>query len=383
MAMEKNILVINIGSSSKKYSLYSGEKLSFAGHFEQNRAGFAVTFMGGKTESISVYEFHNSLRIFSQRALKAGFTLDKGFLSKVGIRLVASGEFFTQNHIVDKDFLKRLAVVAKNDFIHIQPVEAEIKSLMKMFPEVEIVAVSDSAFHTTIREEFSAYAISKKLAKEKDIRRFGFHGLSAGSVVRALKKRGRLPKRIILCHLGSGSSVTTILNGKSVDTSMGYSPLEGLISSSRVGDIGVGAVLHLAEGERVKDLRNIFYKESGLLAISGLSGDMRVLIQAEKEGHAGAHEAIEVYINSVIKHIGASVAVLGGIDALVFSGMIGERSFIIRERICRRLSWLDIKINTKKNAVAKSGDNIATFLSTPVLVVHADEAYEILKGCNC
>ena len=154
----------------------------------------------------------------------------------------------------------------------------------------------------------------------------------------------KIDSRIIICHLGNGASITAVKDGKSIDTSMGYSPLDGLVMSSRVGSIDVGAIICLSETESIENLQNIFYTKSGLLALSGVSSDMRILVEKEREGHKGAHTAIEAFIYNVKKYIGAYAGILGGVDTIVFSGAIGENSVPVRERVLQGLEYLKANI---------------------------------------
>lgn len=378
--MEKNILVINIGSSSKKYSFYKEETLLCGAHFERDKEKFEVTYEGEEVKEISKNIFTDSLSSFYNTLKKKSYLEDEKLLSVVGLRLVAPGEYFTLDHVVDKTFLKNLSAVAKQDVAHIEPIQKEIQRVQELFGGVKIIAVSDSAFHTSIPDIVKQYALPKTLIDEVGISRFGYHGISLSGIVNTLSKRlWGIEKKAIICHLGSGASITAVLNGKSIDTSMGYSPLEGLVMSSRVGTIDVGAVLRLVEKKMVKNLQEILYTQSGLLAISELSDDMRVLIDAEKDGHVGAHNAIETFAYSIRKHIGMYASVLGGVDVIVFSGTIGERSFILRERICSGLGWLNVHLDNNKNVNAKSGDYIGTEGSLGVCVIHSDEDFEIMK----
>jgi len=223
------------------------------------------------------------------------------------------------------------------------------------------------------------YALSRNFIQDMDIHRFGFHGVSLASIVSNKDLSSVIGGRVIICHLGSGCSVTALLNSLSVDTSMGYSPVSGLTMSSRVGDIDVGATMRILEKNSPEDLRKIFYTESGLLAISELSSDMRILLDAEKNGNKKASLAVETFIYNIQKYIGAYVAVLGGIDAIVFSGTIGERSFVIRERICNKLAYFGVKIDSEKNENAVSGTDISSLGEIKVFVIHSDEASEIRK----
>jgi acetate kinase len=379
--MEKNILVINIGSSSKKYSLYQRESVLLGAHFERDKEKFEVTYGDDEAKEISQNVFNDSLSAFYNALKNKGYLKDENYFFSIGIRLVAPGEYFTENHFVDEDFLQKLALVADEDRAHIEPIQKELGRAKELFGNnISIVAVSDSSFHRTMPEVAKNYALPKALSKEYDIYRFGYHGISLSGIVETLSKRPLgLEKKVIICHLGSGASMTAVLDGKSVDTSMGYSPLEGLVMSSRIGNIDASAVLRLALKKDIKEVQELLYKKSGLLAISGLSDDMRVLIDAEKEGHIGAHKAIETFAYVIQKHIGMYVSVLDGVDLIVFSGTIGERSFILRDRICSKLGWLNVHLNTDKNVNAKSGDYIGHDGTLGVCVMHSDEDLEIMR----
>lgn len=377
--MEKTILVINIGSSSKKYSLYKREMLLLSAHFEKDKEKFEVTYNDEETKEIDSSSFEKSLSVFSSTSYDRAI-LNENEEFYVGLRLVAPGEYFTEDRLIDDTFMQKLSFAAEEDPVHVCGIEDEILAIKKIYPKSIIIAVSDSAFHSTRSSLVKNYALPESLLDEEKIIRFGYHGISLSGIVETLSKRPLgLEKKVIICHLGSGASVTALSDGKSVDTSMGYSPLDGLLMSSRIGDIDVGAVLHLAEKKSTRELQDIFYTKSGLLALSGLSNDMRVLIDAEKEGHTGAHNAIEAFSERIRKYIGAYVAVLGGVDLIVFSGTIGERSFIIRERICSKLEWLHVFLDEEKNTHAKSGDYIGKEGSLGVCVIRSDEDLEIVR----
>lgn len=378
--MEKNILVINIGSSSKKYSLYKKDTLLFGAHFEKDKTLFEVTYNSGEAVSVSKNVFTDSLSAFYNAFKKEGFLKDDTTPLAIGLRLVAPGKFFTEDRIVDEEFMKMLAVVADEDRAHIEPVQKEIERIRDLFGDSKIHAISDSSFHSTMPDVARNYALPKSVSKEYGLYRFGYHGISLSSIVSTLSNRPLgLESRVIICHLGSGASITAVREGKSVDTSMGYSPLEGLVMSSRVGNIDAAAVLRLSENMNTNELQEMFYNTCGLLGISNLSNDMRVLIDAEKEGHSGAHEAIEAFVYTIQKYIGMYVSVLGGVDLIVFSGTIGERSYILRDRICSKLGWLNVQLDGDKNVHAKSGDYIGEYGTLGVCVIHSDEDIEIAR----
>ncbi len=378
--MEKNILVINIGSSSKKYSFYSGNILILGGHFERDKDRFVVTYEGEESREISQETFTESLVSFYETLKSTVYIHDGWGVSAVGIRIVAPGDYFTNDQLVDDVFIKHLKRVALEDKAHIPPLLKEITKVKELLSSIPIVAISDSAFHSTMHPFAKDYALPREIGSKEDVRRFGYHGISLSSIVTKLSSRPwGLEKRAIICHLGSGASVTAVEEGRSVDTSMGYSPLEGLVMSTRSGNIDVGAVLHLMKKRTIDELQEILYTKCGLLAVSGLSDDMRVLIDAEKGGHGGAHLAIETFAHTIRKYIGMYTSVLGGVDVLIFSGTIGERSFILRERICQHLAWLGVRLDTEKNIHAKSGDYIGAEGTMGVCVIHSDEDMEIMR----
>lgn len=378
--MEKSVIVINLGSSSKKYSLYQKGEVIVDAHFENDKEKFLVTYTGDGPLEISSDTFKGSFFAFCDAIKKRGYLRSDSHIYAVGMRIVAPGEYFTEDHVVDNAFLENLENARHEDKAHIEPIQREITLVREAFGAVRIVAISDSAFHSTMKDVAKKYALPQSFVSKYGLRRFGYHGISLSGIVSTLSSRPwGLEKRAIICHLGSGASVTAVSEGRSIDTSMGYSPLDGLIMSSRSGSIDVGAILHVAEKKSVEELQDMLYRKSGLLAISELSSDMRVLIDAEKDGHAGAHHAIEAFAYAIRKYIGAYVSVLGGVDVLIFSGTIGERSFIIRERICRELGWLNVYLDDEKNTHAKSGEYINKEGTLGVCVIHSDEDLEIMK----
>jgi len=195
------------------------------------------------------------------------------------------------------------------------------------------------------------------------------------------KLLGKIPERAIVCHMGSGVSITALLNGKSIETSMGYSPLSGVPMSTRSGDIDPEAILRLTEGSDIKSVRNMLYSESGLLALSGKSGDMRVLLEAEKNGDENSRLAIDSFAYRIKLLIGAYIATLGGLDALVFSGTMGIRSAPVRNRVTQGLSHLGIIIDSGLNEKAASGSDISDAKSpVRIFVLKTDEEEEIKKA---
>jgi acetate kinase len=334
--MDKKYITVNIGSSSKRYGFYEMDNLIISFHFEHDDNRSFLTINNNAREMISSHTFEYAFLTFFNKLKELSHLSNDKDISGIGVRVVAPGEYFSHHRIIDSMFIRKLIETEESDIAHISPVIKELKYIREVLPTVKVISASDSAFHNTMPEFVKNYAIPKDIAVKANVYRFGFHGLSIGSIVNYLKKQNnKIDSRIIVCHLGNGASVTALLNGKSIDTSMGYSPLDGLVMSSRVGNIDVGAIIKLGSIKSLNELQNIFYKESGLLALSGVSYDMRTLLEKEKQGHKGACMAIEKFIYDVKRYIGSYTAVLGGLDTLVFSGAIGENASSIRERICK------------------------------------------------
>jgi len=267
------------------------------------------------------------------------------------MRIVAPSTFFQTHRLLNKISLGHLKELEPNAILHISAILQETELLKVTLPNVPIWGISDSAFHSTKPLHSHSYAISQSYAHELDIWRFGYHGISVSSVVKNLKCANKLPKRLIVCHLGGGASVTAVFDGKSLDSTMGYSPLEGLMMSTRSGSIDPTATEALRRGLNLdkEKLQILLNTTSGLLGVSNLSGDIRELLEFEKSGKEEAKLALDMYVSRVQQAIGQMVAVSGGIDALVFTGTVGERSAVIRKRVVSNLQYLGLAIDAKQN----------------------------------
>jgi acetate kinase len=340
------ILLSNIGSATRKYALFDRERKRASARFESGGSGFAQVFPGPGAEPIgiplAVRDLAEGTAAFLEFLLAEGILQRPGGIDRAAVRVVAPGTWFQENRIADEACLERLRQARAFAPLHIGPVLAELESMGRLLPGLPILAVSDSAFHSTLPAARRSYGLPSGDAERWGIRRFGYHGLSAQSILARLAAAGPVPARIILCHLGGGSSVTAVLEGRSVDTSMGYSPLEGLIMGTRVGDIDAGAVLRLSKipGMGPDELEAYLNERCGLLGMSGISSDVRSLLAREEEGEAGARLALEAFVYRVRKFIGAYRVALGGLDRMIFTGGIGEGSPVIRERILDGLDFL-------------------------------------------
>jgi len=349
-------LIVNTGSASKKYAIYEGEKEVAYLHLETEEKKYVSTLRFlGKSEKTQITEkdFNKSLDYLVLILKNKNIISGKADIAGVGIRVVAPGLYFQTNRIVDAKYISNLKQAKKKAPLHLEMIVTEISKLKVFFGnKVKIVGISDSAFHSTMLDNAKNYAISSADAKKHDIYRYGYHGISASSIVNKLEKRGSIPNRMIICHIGGGVSVMAVKDGKSIDTSMGFTPLEGMVMANRVGDIDSGAVVYLSEVLKIKGLKLLEYlnKKSGLLGLSGgMSNDVRDLFTAEEKGNVVAQKALDFYAYKIQKQIGSYFVALGGLDTLVFTGTVGERSYKMRKRICSGLKVLGISIDEHTN----------------------------------
>jgi len=321
-SVKVKVLTINCGSSSIKYKLYSFPKgnLLYKGMIER---------IGEKKSSVKNHSQGMSL-VFSQLISdKAINSLDE--IKTIGHRVVHGADVFCQPHIVDNKVIKKIKECVELAPLH-NPANLDgIEATKKLLPKVTQVAVFDTAFHQTIPTHAHLYALPMKYYKKHKIRRYGFHGSShqyvMGQAAKILKRPANKLK-IITCHLGNGCSIAAIDKGKSVDTSMGFTPLEGLVMGSRCGDIDPAIVFYLMHKEKLSyhQVDNILNRESGLLGLSGISNDVRVLTKAAKKGNKRARIALTIFLYRIKKYIGAYHLVLGGADAVVFTAGVGENN---------------------------------------------------------
>src|SRR5680860_134475 len=387
MASESLTLVVNPGSASRKYALFKNgqEQASINFEFEDTKVVGKVEFAGEK-HSINYEDSNlNTVSRYILPLLREHKVInDSDTLSAIGIRVVAPSDSFTKDRLLTDEVVAELAVLQQKAPLHITTELSEIKNLKNIFPDTPIIAVSDSEFHSTKPIWACHYGIDTALAEKFGIKRYGYHGVSVSSVVQKLQEAGGLKPKTIVCHLGSGSSITAVLDGKSVDTTMGYSPLEGLVMASRSGNIDIAAALAIKRELQLDDdgLEQYLNEQSGLLGVSGSSNDIRQLLTSEEKGDEKAKLALDLFVYRVQQAIGQMAASLGGVDSLVFTATIGERSNIIRGRILEKLGYLGFEGDKDANekTFEPSGiTNIATASSKWILVVSTDEATEIAR----
>ena len=359
------ILVINCGSSSIKYQLINTENQEMLCKGLVERIG-AVTsivrqeFKGEKPikKTISLEDHAEALKTIMELLVEANneylHSLDE--IEAVGHRVVHGGETFKDSVLIDEDVEHAIEAAYDIAPLHNPPNLEGIRAAKKALPNVPHVAVFDTAFHHSIPQHAYLYAIPNRLYRRYKIRRYGFHGTSHYYVSRQYYKLSGKKKdgsKIITCHLGNGGSITAIKDGKSYDTSMGFTPLEGLVMGTRSGDIDPSILFFLIEKEEL-NLRNVhalLNKHSGLLGLSGFAADMRDLQEEADKGDRRCQEAIDVFCYRAKKYIGEYAAAMNGVDAIIFTGGIGENAYQIREKILADMDYLGIKVDAEKNKV--------------------------------
>ena len=384
----KLILITNPGSSSRKYALYRGQELVCSLQFEFEGKDIICTLKKAdgskKTLKQDFKELTSTVANLNRILTEEGYLGGMTKLDAILVRGAVPGEYFTQDHVVDDEYLKNLEKSKKRAPLHVPVVAGEIEHFTKSFKSTPLLSISDSAFHADRPDLMKYYAFDTDLADKNDIKRFGFHGLSMGSIVNYMKSQDILPEKLIVCHLGSGSSITAVFEGKSLDTTMGYSPLEGLMMATRAGsmDVSAGLAIKRALGYDSDDsIEKYLNKECGLLGVSGQTDDMREIIRLRDEGDKKGTFAHAMFVYRVQSCIGQMAASLGGVDAIVFTATIGERSDEIRRMVGQKLSYLGFSIDEKKNVsdMPERHTNIAAEGSKPVWVIRTDEFEEMIR----
>lgn len=363
------ILVINAGSSSLKYQLIDTKKENVLAKGNCERIGIDGSKLTHKTADGRKFELevampnHTEAFMHVKDALLTGdFAVIKKLseIEAIGHRIVQGGALFSESCIVDDKVIEGIESLVDlaplHNAAHIQGIRAAIDVFGKEVPQV---VVFDTAFHSTMPEEAYMFSIPYEYYEKYKIRRYGFHGTShryvSARCLELMKIKNPEGTKIITCHIGNGSSITAIKDGKVIDTSMGLTPLDGFMMGTRTGTLDPSVVTFIAEKENLnaKELSDLFNKKSGLLGISGISSDDRDVTAAAAEGNERAILAHKMFRYQVTKFIGSYVAALGGVDAIVFTAGIGENQTEHREAICNNLKYLGVEIDSKANAAAK------------------------------
>jgi len=387
------VLVINAGSSSIKYQLFSmaTETVIAKGLVErigESGSRLVHSVNGGKKEVAAPIADHSAaFKLIVDTLLGNGGAIRSASeIQAVGHRVGHGGEHFTGSVLITESVLEAIRACIPLAPLHNPPNLTGIEAAQKLLPSVPHVAVFDTAFHQTMPQVAYIYAIPYALYAKDHIRRYGFHGTSHRYVSeRAAQILGVPMDRFnaITCHLGNGCSMAAIRGGKCVDTSMGLTPLEGLVMGTRSGDLDPAIIFHLADvkGMSLKEINAMLNKASGLIGISGVSNDMRSLVEAAAAGNKQADLAIDVFAYRIRKYIGSYMAVLGRTDAVILTGGIGENSEAVRDRILRDLDGMGIRYDASKNAGSRGKEVALTTDDSPirVLVVPTNEELVIAR----
>jgi acetate kinase len=386
----EKILVVNCGSSSLKYTFFDTEDESRQAHGQVERIGIAGTRhihrgpLGEVKRELPQGGFPEALQamLAALTAKDSGVIAGAGEVSLVAHRVVHGGERFTEATLVTDGVLNEIEKLNPLAPLHNPVNVAGIRGMRSLFPAVPHVAVFDTSFHHTLPAYAYLYGLPYELYEKQGVRRYGFHGTSHAYVsLRAAQYLGRRPNEleIVSCHLGNGSSLCALDHGRSVDTTMGFTPAEGLIMGTRCGDVdaGVLAFLERTEGLTASQSEELLNKKSGLLGLSGLSSDMREILAAADAGNARALVALKAYCYRVRKYIGAYVAAMGGLDAVIFTGGVGQGSDVVRALALQGLGAMGIRLDDVRNRDARGFDEICRISAddskVAVLVVPADE----------
>lgn len=389
-----NILVLNCGSSSVKYKLIEikANKVLAEGGIE--KIGLPDAFIKFKfgnekiQQDLDINDHVGAIKSILDNLTSKEYGCIKDFkeIDAVGHRVVHGGEKFNKSVLINDEVIAKIKECYGIAPLHNPVNMAGIDAINEVLPEVPQVGVFDTAFHQTMPAKSYMYALPYKYYAEDGVRRYGFHGTSHRYVSqRACEFLGVEPKgkKIITCHVGNGGSITAVKDGKSIDTSMGLTPTEGLMMGTRCGDVDPGALIFLMDKHNLssKDMLSMVNKESGLAGISGVSSDMREITAAAKQGNEKAILSLEMYEQRITKYVGAFAAEMGGVDIIVFTGGVGEHQSSTRANVCNPLRFMGVEIDDAAND-ANNGDE--GIISTPnsavkVVVIPTDEEYMIAK----
>lgn len=389
----KKIMAINAGSSSLKFQLFEmpSEKVLTKGLVERiglKNSVFTITVDGEKrTRTLDIKDHEEAVDMMLARMIHYDIIKSVDELDGTGHRVVQGGDLFPTSALVNRDVEEKIAKLIELAPLHNAANLMGIQAFRRMLPDIPHVAVFDTSFHSTMPETAFLYSLPYQYYKAHKVRKYGAHGTSHKYVAqRAAEMMDRKPEeglKIISCHIGNGGSITAVKDGKSVDTSMGFTPLAGITMGTRTGDIDVATIPYLMEKlhKSAEELLNVYNKESGVLGITGISSDMRDIEIAAEKNEGRAQLALDIYVDRIQKYIGQYAAVMGGVDGILFTAGVGENSDTIREAVCEKLEFLGVKVDTEKNnglrgkeAIISTDDSRVT-----VMVIPTDEEVMIAR----
>ncbi len=383
------ILVLNCGSSSVKYKLFDLDTQEVMAQGGVEKLGLKDSFIkftlpNGEKKVLEIdmpehrSAISNILNVLTNEEYGCIKTLDE--ISAVGHRVVHGAEKFNSSVLITDEMIAQVKECYDLAPLHNPANIIGIEAISELLPNAPQVGVFDTAFHQTMPAHAYMYALPYEMYEKYGVRRYGFHGTSHRYVSRRACEFLGLPyedQKIITCHIGNGGSITAVMNGKSVDTSMGLTPVEGLMMGTRSGDVDAGALTYIMnkEGLDANGLANLINKKSGVLGISGISSDMRDIENAINAGNERAKLALDMYEYRIIKYVGSYIAAMNGVDVIVFTGGVGENQTTTREIVTNNLSFMGVKIDKELNAKTRGKECL---LSTPestvkVVVIPTDE----------
>ena len=383
---------INAGSSSVKWQLYSmpEEKVLAKGLIERIglKDSISTVKFDGRSErqTLDIADHTQAVKILLDDLKRFEIIQSYDEITGVGHRVVAGGEYFKESALVTDDVLEKIEELSLLAPLH-NPANAEgIRAFKQLLPDITSVAVFDTSFHTTMPEKAYRYPLPTKYYTENKVRKYGAHGTSHEYVAHEAAKLLGKPieeLKLITCHIGNGASITAVDKGRSVDTSMGFTPLGGVMMGTRTGDIDPAIIPYLMQHtddfNTPEDISRILNRESGLLGVSEKSSDMRDIHEAMRAGDEKARLANEIFVDRIKKYIGQYLAVLNGADAIIFTAGIGENSVTIRKMVIEGISWFGCDVEPEKNFFGATGDISTEAAKVRVLVIPTDEELVIAR----
>lgn len=390
-----NILVLNCGSSSVKYKLIEIKANEVLAEGGVEKIGLPDAFIkfkladgSKKIVELDITDHQGAIKAILDTITSKEFGCIKSFneIDAVGHRVVHGGEKFNKSVLITDEVIAKVKECYDIAPLH-NPVNiAGIDAISNILPDVPQVGVFDTAFHQTMPAKSYMYALPYKFYKEDGVRRYGFHGTSHRYVSKRVCEFLGVKyedQKIITCHVGNGGSITAIDHGKSVDTSMGLTPTEGLMMGTRCGDVDPGALTYIMEKHNLtaKDLQNIINKQSGIAGVTEISSDMREIEAADNAGNERAKLGLAMYEQRIIKYIGAYAAEMGGVDIIVFTGGVGENQIGVRENVCIPLGFMGVELNKELNAKIRGTETVISTEDSKVkvVVIPTDEEYLIAR----
>lgn len=389
--MSKTI-AINAGSSSLKWQLYlmPEEKVLAKGLIERIglKDSISTVKFDGRTEKqvLDITDHTQAVKILLDDLMRFNIIASFDEITGVGHRVVAGGEYFKDSALVDEEVIQKVEELSLLAPLHNPANAAGIRAFKELLPDITSVVVFDTSFHTTMPEKAYRYPLPTKYYTENKVRKYGAHGTSHEYVAHEAAKLLGKPieeLKLITCHIGNGASITAVDKGLSVDTSMGFTPLGGVMMGTRTGDIDPAIIPYLMQHtddfKTPEDISRILNRESGLLGVSEKSSDMRDIHEAMRAGDAKAQLANDIFVDRIQKYIGQYLAVLNGADAIVFTAGIGENSVTIRKLVIEGISWFGCDIDPEKNVFGQYGDISTPEAKVRVLVIPTDEELVIAR----